>query len=290
MRNKEKFIPLDGNERQMPKVNLDALIPKADFAEDKTIQGSTDLKYLNIQHLMPRFLSPTSKAHLFRKPDFQRQTDNWDKKRIADLVECYIEGSFIPSIILWQNPNTNVIYVIDGAHRLSALLAWINNDYGDGSLSQQYYKYTPIPDSERIIADETRQYIDKTVGSFDKISKEGGAKWDSINNRNLDIQVIPGNVEKAEDSFFKINQQGVVISTTEKFLCKNRYEPVSIATRIILKGAAGHQYWKGFTSDNIANVPTVAEDLHALLFKPPYNEESVSAILHHPLAANRYPN
>ena len=49
MRNSENFIPL-GESLDMSKVNLDALIPKADFAEDKTIQGATDLQYLNIQH------------------------------------------------------------------------------------------------------------------------------------------------------------------------------------------------------------------------------------------------
>jgi uncharacterized protein DUF262 len=288
MKNEEVIEILDIGDKidTMPKVNLDALIPKSDFAEDKTIQGATELKILNIQHLMPRDTSPTSKYHLFRKPDFQRETNNWDKKRIKELIECYIDESFIPSIILWQNPSTKAIYVIDGAHRLSALLAWINNDYGDGTISQEYYKYTPIPDAERELAIETRTYIDDAIGSFKKISAETGLRWDTIINRNLDIQIITGDVKKAEDSFFKINQQGVVISTTERHLCKHRDEPISISTRIILKGGAGHQYWKGFTTENIGNVPSIAEDLHTLLFKPAYNEESISTILHHPLAGS----
>ena len=245
----------------MSKVNLDALIPKSDFAENKSLIGATDLKYLNIQHLMPRELSPTTKVHLFRKPDFQRETNNWDKKRIADLIECYINGSFIPSIILWQNPDTKTIYVIDGAHRLSAILAWINNDYGDMIISQKNIIDIPlIPDEERLLAQETRDYVKGRIGTFEDLMASASSDWDNVNNRLLDIQIIQGDVKKAEDSFFKINQQGVILNTTEKQLCQYRDEPESIATRIILKGAAGHQYWSGFVNEYIQEAPDLAKD------------------------------
>lgn len=64
-----------------------------------------------------------------RKPDFQRETNEWDAKKIAEFIESFINGELIPAIILWRN-NAGLYFDIDGAHRLSALISWIKDDYG----------------------------------------------------------------------------------------------------------------------------------------------------------------
>ena len=43
------------------------------------------------------------------------------------LIESFLDGELIPAVILWQSATH--IFVIDGGHRLSALLAWAHDDY-----------------------------------------------------------------------------------------------------------------------------------------------------------------
>ena len=56
--------------------------------------------------------------------------------------------------------------MIDGSHRLSALSAWVNNDYGDGEISKQFYDGV-IPDEQLKLAEETRKLINKKVGLYE---------------------------------------------------------------------------------------------------------------------------
>ena len=275
--------------KKMSKVNLDALIPRADFIDDKTTPGDfSTIEKLTLGHLLPNSSGNyISIYHLLKKPDFQRETNEWDKKRICDLIEAFIDRSFIPSVILWQNAQTGNLYVIDGSHRLSAIIAFINDDYGDMEISHTFYSYNKIPQAELELAQETRDYIKKRLGgSFKEIMEQGGQKADGIKKASFDVQFVKGDVVVAEKSFFKINQQGVVLSPTEKKLCESRPKPICISTRIIMKGAGGEQYWKNFTADNQAKSRSVAQELHKALFEPPYNQDTKSIILHHPLGGS----
>lgn len=269
----------------MSKVNLDALIKRDDFISTGDKQNrASKLPNITLQHLLPRSENNyVSIYHLLRKPDFQRETNEWDKKRIGDLIQSFIDKAFIPSIILWENEETGHLYVIDGAHRLSAIIAYINDDYGDKIISHNFYGFNKIPQAEIELAEETRNYINNRIGAFKDIMKEGGLKANGISTAGFDLQMIGGDVKKAEESFFAINQQGVVLSPTEKALCKNRDKPSSIATRAIIKGGAGTQYWKKFEATNQSTIKEIAEQLNDMFFKPPYSAESQSTILHHPL-------
>jgi hypothetical protein len=73
-------------------------------------------------------------ARLLRKPDFQRETTQWKPAQIAMLIESFLDGELIPAVILWQSSSS--IFVIDGGHRLSALLAWVHDDYGWSNLRE----------------------------------------------------------------------------------------------------------------------------------------------------------
>jgi hypothetical protein len=109
-------------------VNIDALIPREDF---EVVSANDDAPVL--QTIAVRDLEPTAFFYLaLRKPDFQRETSEWDPKRVANLIRTFIEGDLIPAVILWKH--REYLFVIDGSHRLSALIAWVHNDYGDGEL------------------------------------------------------------------------------------------------------------------------------------------------------------
>jgi len=146
----------------MAKVNLDALIPREDF-ETTGVNNSGNLKHsISVSDFTGGFFYP-----FIRKPDFQRETSEWDAKKICEFLESYINGDLIPSIILWRI-NSGLFFVIDGAHRFSALTAWIYNDYGDGELSQKFYDGN-IPEDQKHIATETRNYINKKIGAYSEV-------------------------------------------------------------------------------------------------------------------------
>lgn len=117
------------------KVILDALIPRDDFEvnSDNNEAHGASITALSVTNLKRGdfFLS------VARKPDFQRETNEWDAKKIIGLLNSFIDGDLIPAIILWQSPSSYT-FVIDGAHRLSAIAAWVNDDYGDGDISRGF--------------------------------------------------------------------------------------------------------------------------------------------------------
>src|SRR5262245_46856119 len=112
-------------------VNLDALIPRDDFEVDSEAVNHPRLEKIDIRHLEDGFF-----LNSLRKPDFQRETAHWTPDKICDLVKTFLDGELIPGVILWQSGSD--VFVIDGAHRLSALIAWTHNDYGDGAQSREF--------------------------------------------------------------------------------------------------------------------------------------------------------
>lgn len=79
----------------------------------------------------PSGFSPLQLKHLYgdesftpylRKPDFQRATWAWSPVECVDLLEAVLEERVVPSIILWKSPES-YLYVLDGGHRVSVLLA-----------------------------------------------------------------------------------------------------------------------------------------------------------------------
>ena len=115
-------------------VNLDALIPRADFAISDLSGGSADnADHIKMSELSNEFFGPT-----LRKPDFQRETSNWSPKKVHEFIRSFLDRDLIPAVILWNAGEYN--FVIDGAHRLSALIAYMNDDYGDKEQSIGYFR------------------------------------------------------------------------------------------------------------------------------------------------------
>ena len=117
-------------------VNLDALVSREDFEIVTTAEQAPRKPSVQIND----FERDAFFYGALRKPDFQRETAEWDPKRVVGLIRTFIEGELIPAVILWQN--RELLFVIDGSHRLSALIAWVHDDYGDGPQSLTFFDHS----------------------------------------------------------------------------------------------------------------------------------------------------
>ena len=254
-------------------VNLDALILREDFeASDENINSASKVATISINELKANsgFFLPS-----VRKPDFQRETADWDVEKVVRFIQSFVNGEFIPAVILWRS-QAGFIFVIDGSHRLSSLIAWANDDYGDKQFSLDAYE-GEVPEEQRKIAKETRDRVNEEIGQYnDYITVLSSKHPDSeilikarnLASRALPIQWIDGNVETAERSFFNINQQAAPIDPVEMKLLKKRKNANCIAARAIVKGGKGHKYWHNFPSEIQALIEKRAESIYELLFTP----------------------
>ena len=139
----------------MAKINLDALIQREDFqVTDQTNSGTKKSTISVVDLEQDSFFFST-----IRKPDFQRETNEWDGPKIMEFLESFLDGDLIPAIILWKSPS-GYIFVIDGSHRISALRAWMDDDYGDGKISKSFYDGV-LPEDQVASADSVRKKIEK---------------------------------------------------------------------------------------------------------------------------------
>lgn len=252
------------------RVNLDAMIRREDFAREiKDAPAPETIREMNLSQLLPN----SAIRRQLRKPEFQRETNHWTPDQVVKFLTSFIDGDVIPSIILWRS--TNFIFVIDGAHRLSALCAWISDDYGDKTISKSFYS-DEITNEQKRIADRTRRIIEKSIGKYDDLDRlvgqsttdVAGKRAGAMNTRPIFLQTVVGTAKVAEDSFFAINSQGTPLDETEQYLIRNRYKPVSIGARAIVRAGFGHSYWSSFSQKNQTEVVRLAGELHRIMFEP----------------------
>jgi len=252
-------------------VNLDAMIKREDFA-------TTDAESSSFENVSTISLRDFTKGGLIgpslRKPDFQRETNHWAPEQVVSLLECFVNGDLIPSVILWQSPT--YLFVIDGGHRLSVLKAWIDDDYGDGPTSQPFFGYQ-ISDEQKKNAEKVRALVNKRIGSWqhylaktedENLEPTERKRINALITRGLPIQWVKGDADKAESSFFKINTKGTPLDDIEELLLKSRKKPISIAARAIIRAGKGHRYWSSFDSATALRIEDHAKALHAFLFDP----------------------
>lgn len=260
----------------MAKVDLDAIIRREDF--EITGEGyntGSKISAISVRDLDGDAFFYSS----LRKPDFQRETNEWDASKIIELLESFLSGDLIPAIILWQSPSPNV-FVIDGSHRISALKAWIDDDYGDGISSKKFYNGR-IPEEQIKIAEAARIKINKKIGKYsdyklsltnpEKVAPNITERAKRLGTIAIPLQWVEGDANKAEKSFFKINQQPAPINPTELTLLKSRKKPNCIAARAIIRSGSGHKYWSAFTKVKQEEIETLAKEINMILFAPPLN-------------------
>ncbi|MDX2425003.1 MAG: DUF262 domain-containing protein [Cycloclasticus sp.] len=255
-------------------VNLDAMIKRADFA----LQQDESSSFETFNSIPARELASGSPIiALLRKPDFQRETNHWTPDQVVSLLECYINGDLIPSVILWMSPS--FLFVIDGGHRLSVIRAWMEDDYGDGQISHKLFGHD-ISAEQRKAADKTRKLVKEKIGAWsyyksllddndnDDITPEQRKKLSTLTARGLPVQWVKGDTDKAETSFFNINMKGTPLDPLEELLLRNRKKPVPIAARAIIRAGKGHRYWSLFDKDKAEIIEEQSLKLHRLLFDP----------------------
>ena len=255
-------------------VNLDAMIPRADFCEsDDDAAQSEKIQSLGLSQLdQGSFLIPS-----LRKPDFQRETNQWTIDQVVIFLKSFLDNELVPSVILWKSPGK--IFVIDGAHRLSVLLAWIRDDYGDGTFSTKFYG-RQISKEQSSSAVSLSKRISRVVGSFTRIREAmmdiSSVESDTVlarrasnaTTRTLSLQWVEGDAEKAESSFFKINKQGTPLDKVEERLLRNRRKPIAIGARSIVRAGSGHKYWSQFEEEHQTEIEQLAKHLHEIMFSP----------------------
>ena len=255
--------------RESSKVNLDALIQRQDMAqgEPKPVPKNYGFGY---QELIEGSLTQT----VLRKPDFQRGTASWTPEKVRDMVVAYVNGETVPAIIVWRSQQ-NDLFIIDGAHRLSSIIAWVNDDYGDGEISKRHFGEAQSPTT----ASKTRELVEAAVGNFSRARDSSNPKsspsdLERETAKNLPYAALPvqelkgADVDAAERSFFKINEQGVELTPTEKWMLHSRNCPNSIAARAISERGLGNAYWNRFEKEKQDTISKLAKEVYALLFEP----------------------
>jgi 5-methylcytosine-specific restriction endonuclease McrA len=249
-------------------VNLDALIPRADLAVGI---NSDNVKGVTLNTPEPGTLVYKQ----LRKPDFQRETANWRPEQVAQLIITFLTKDLVPAIVLWEaGPQ---VFVIDGAHRLSALIAWVHNDYGDGDISRGFFQRV-IPRAQKIAADRTRALVNDAVGTYAEHKAENPATPEIASRAKLiawqEIQaqwIKNADARSAEDSFFRINQGGTTIDATESRILNARGSATALAARAILRGGTGNEYWRRFDEPTRLQIEQLGSEVHKLLFAPDYD-------------------
>lgn len=256
-------------------VHLDAMIKREDFAQENLDSAS----YENFTSIPARELE-TGKPiiSLLRKPDFQRETNHWTPEQLVSLLECYLDGDLIPSVILWKS--SSYMFVIDGGHRLSALRSWVEDDYGDGALSFKYFGIDNISQEQKKAATKARKLIEDRIGSWESyqnlsklddksdLTAQQKQRLSTLTTRGLSVQWVSGDIKKAEASFFNINMKGTPLDELEERLLRFRAKPIPIAARAIIRAGQGHKYWSNFRKEKQAEIELVAASLHKTLFSP----------------------
>ena len=274
-------------------VNLEALIPREDF---ETSENQPSLSNMGQEIRIDDFEDGRPYSSITRKPDFQRLTTNWSPARLSEFVKSVVDGELIPALILWRFPLTGNVFVIDGAHRLSALIAWVRDDYGNGAISRASLNNSVPPEQSSFDA-QTRALIEGEVGSYEncvasrdsnvRLQMRSQGKGPRTLLRPLAVQKVEGGTEAAENSFFKINGNPAVIDATELGILKARRKANAIATRALINAGRGHKYWGNFSPDVQGRIETVAAETYGLLFKP-ILESDLQKTLDVPIAGRSY--
>lgn len=263
-------------------VALDAMIPREDFGIDSGTRPANSLDRINVVHLEGHFF-----GSLLRKPDFQRETNQWTPKKVADLVKAFVDLDLIPAVILWKSGQ--YYFVIDGSHRLSALMAWIYDDYGDRQRSIDYFGGR-ITEEQRKVALRTRKLVNAAVGgSYAEYvahrRNPAGAppemqqRLSNLGDNSLIAQWVPAtDAITAENSFFKINQAATPIDPTEKRILQARRSASAISARAITHAGTGHKYWSSFDGVAREEIEALAEKIYHTLYDPPISNQTLTTL------------
>jgi hypothetical protein len=254
-------------------VNLDAIIRREDFAvavDPNRVQPVEEASKLKIIELE----TDSFIYRKLRKPDFQRKTSHWPPAKVAAFIKSFAAGDLIPALILWQSLDSGSVFVIDGAHRLSALIAWVHDDYGDRNLSLPFFEGN-IPTEQKEAAEETRRIINNTVGSYVELKHSTSPTPERVRYSTnvgvggVTLQWVRGDASSAERSFHTINTAQTPIGELEVRLIRDRRCPNAIAARALVQAGTGLYYPSTFFPANRERIKALAIQIYDDVFIPP---------------------
>lgn len=295
------------------RVYLDHLIPRESLryrrpAEQVLVPESH-------KNLAISALRDSERVKFLRKPDFQRETWAWSPEDCVSLLESLVNDQVIPSIIMWSSPENGYDYILDGGHRVSVLLAWLRDDWGD-MLPREGYRDDQHEELAKKAAREVRRLVKERIGDgrdyelaetkITQVMMEGdspqktlpaqvfkrGVFFQRLLKGYIDLHVlwVNGNYEKAEQSFLKINKSGRQLSDWEIKLIDNRNSSFARVLMSVASISSAKYYWPigdpsvNATPEMQAKVQKIVggiESIYAKLFRP--NPEDSIRSLRQPL-------
>lgn len=287
------------------RVYLDHLILRENLRYKRSREISATSKEspeLRMSDLFGNHLS--SRVKSLRKPDFQRATSAWTPEDCVSLLESIVNEQVIPSIIMWSSPENGYDYVLDGGHRISVMLAWLNDDWGD-NLSPERFQDEEQEQKVRQAGKTVRDLVKIKIGSisdykeadeeFNRIVNEGKAPklaldtirfnrarfYQRLTKGSIAFHIlwVPGDYEKAEQSFVKINKSGRELSDWEITLIDSRHSSLARTVMSIANINSVDHYWHDKEIDEaqqeevrrkVNDIITGIHQLHNTLLKPTY--------------------
>jgi len=276
--------------RKTPNANLDHLIRSApllslaEYQQAKVAKRPENSNPQNKAAIEFRDIHGEDVWRTFRKPEFQRATHYWNDDKIIDLLRSVINGYIIPGVILWYNHKTEQVFVLDGAHRLSVIRAWVTDDWGDSIKAKKRGFVEP---SEINAAKRIRERVNTEIGSFahcqnvgelyselideDKLPKEHMSEQDFLLGKfirnapftfQVPIQWVIGDYNVAEQSFIKINMGGQPLDDKQRKFIEFRRSPVIRAINGVATNGTNDAYWLDFKDE----CKLLSEQLYEILF------------------------
>jgi hypothetical protein len=292
--------------QERSEVYLDHLIERENLRYKRRQDTILDTSENKPETLQLVSLTPTAsyqRTRHLRKPDFQRATWAWTPEDCVSLLDSIIKRQVVPSIIMWTSPDSGLDYILDGGHRVSVVIAWLNNDWG-----REYAKNFDDSDMRNMIrmaADEVERLVNIEIGNITEyidaekrlqtVIDQGLSPMQNLDDRtfrrgrfyqdllkgfiSFNILWVSGNYEIAEQSFLKINKSGKQLSEWETTLIENRNSAFARATMSIASQSSARYYWpteapdtpnKILLEQEIETINTGVNTLQSILFQPPY--------------------
>lgn len=241
-----------------------------------------------------------------RKPDFQRATWAWNPEECVSLLESIVNYQVVPSIIMWTSPQNGYDYILDGGHRVSVVLAWLKDDWGEK------YGAEHIDEDEQRNAileasREVRRLVRARVGDIqtykaaedalaravrerkspgevlDDATFQRGLFYQSLLKGDISFHIlwVKGDYKNAEQSFLKINKSGRQLTDWETMLVENRNSSFARSVMSISSGSTAPHYWPdefpGSTDafnatlkQKAAEIIESVRHIQTATFQPPY--------------------
>jgi len=242
--------------------------------------------------------------YLLRKPDFQRATWSWTPEDCVDLLYAVLNEQVVPSVIMWLSED-GTKFILDGGHRISVLLAWIKDNWGD-TLPAGHFKDDSLERASKDAALRVRELLRlKDIGTFEEyfraekrykeLDEQGrnpivemesvsyeyakkARRWSSVDT-GFPVLWVKGDYKTAEQSFLKINKTGRQLSKWETKLVENRTSSMARAVMSIAEVQQADRFWplndeevrdSKELSEKAQSIIRIVNELNDLLFSPMY--------------------